>query len=67
MMPFTESAGFIAGEIVTFYPPGIPVLCPGERITQEIIDYCQNLMAAGLHISGPEDSTLKTIKVMDLR
>jgi lysine decarboxylase len=67
MMPFTQSAGFIAGEIITFYPPGIPVLCPGERITQEIIDYCQTLMAAGLHISGPEDFTLKTIKVMDSR
>jgi lysine decarboxylase len=65
MMPFAKSAGFIAGEIVTFYPPGIPVLCPGERITQEIIDYSQTLMAAGLHISGPEDCTLKAIKVVE--
>ncbi|MCE5285674.1 MAG: aminotransferase class I/II-fold pyridoxal phosphate-dependent enzyme [Pelosinus sp.] len=65
IIPFAKSAGFICGEIVTFYPPGIPVLCPGERITQEIIDYSQTLMAAGLHISGPEDCTLKTIKVVE--
>lgn len=65
MVPFSESAGFTCGEIVTFYPPGIPILCPGERITKEIIDYCQVLQNAGLHISGPEDCTLKTIKVVD--
>lgn len=65
MMPFGDSAGMICAEIVTFYPPGIPVLCPGERITQEMIDYCQLLKQGGMHISGPEDCTLKTIKVVD--
>lgn len=64
-VPFSHSAGHICAEIVTFYPPGIPLLCPGERITQEIIDYCRHLQAAGMHISGPEDYTLKTIKVVD--
>lgn len=62
---FDKSVGLICAEIVTFYPPGIPLLCPGERITQEIIDYCRNLQQAGLHISGPEDYMLKTIKVVD--
>ncbi|SHI49212.1 aminotransferase class I/II-fold pyridoxal phosphate-dependent enzyme [Propionispora hippei] len=65
MVPFQQSAGFVCAEIVTFYPPGIPLLCPGERISQDIIDYCTQLQAAGLHISGPEDYTLKTIKVVD--
>ncbi|BBB90333.1 arginine decarboxylase [Methylomusa anaerophila] len=65
MVPFEDSEGKICAEIVTFYPPGIPVLCPGELITQEIIDYCHRLQAAGLHISGPEDYLLKTIKVVD--
>ncbi|MEG6585232.1 aminotransferase class I/II-fold pyridoxal phosphate-dependent enzyme [Dendrosporobacter sp. 1207_IL3150] len=64
-VPFKHSAGHICAEIVTFYPPGIPLLCPGERITQEIINYCDQLQKAGLHISGPEDYTLKTIKVVD--
>lgn len=65
MVAFEESVGMICAEIVTFYPPGIPLLCPGESITQEIIDYCLLLKQGGMHISGPEDCTLKTIKVVD--
>lgn len=65
LVPFTTSAGKVCAEIVTFYPPGIPILCPGEGITQEIIDYCQLLQQKGMHISGPEDPTLQTIKVVD--
>jgi arginine decarboxylase len=65
MVPFEESAGMTCAEIVTFYPPGIPILCPGERISQEIIDYCHLLQQGGMHVSGPEDYTLKTIKVVD--
>lgn len=64
-MPFQQSAGKICAEIVTFYPPGIPLLCPGEMINTDIIDYCSRLQEAGLHISGPEDYTLKTIKVVE--
>ena len=62
---FKESAAMICAEIVTFYPPGIPVLCPGEVITQELIEYCQLLKQGGMHISGPADCTLQTIKVVD--
>lgn len=64
-VPFKASAGHICAEIITFYPPGIPLLCPGEYITPEVISYCEQLQQAGLHISGPEDYTLKTIKVVD--
>lgn len=64
-MPFKQSAGKICAEIVTFYPPGIPLLCPGEMINTDIIDYCARLQDAGLHISGPEDYTLATIKVVE--
>ncbi|MDD4600097.1 MAG: aminotransferase class I/II-fold pyridoxal phosphate-dependent enzyme [Negativicutes bacterium] len=62
---FDDSVGLICAEIVTFYPPGIPLLCPGERISREIVDYCRQLQRADLHISGPEDYLLKTIKVVD--
>ena len=44
---FTASAGRICSEIVTFYPPGIPLLCPGERITRDIIVYCEELKKSG--------------------
>lgn len=62
--PFLAAAGMISAEIVTIYPPGIPTICPGEKITQEIIDYCKLLQSAGLRISGPEDPSLLTIKVV---
>jgi lysine decarboxylase len=65
LVPFEDSAGMICAEIVTFYPPGIPILCPGELISQEIIEHCRYLQDAGLHISGPEDHFLNTIKVVD--
>lgn len=64
-VPFDDSVGLTCAEIVTFYPPGIPLLCPGEKITREIVDYCRHLQKAGLHISGPEDYLLNTIKVVD--
>lgn len=65
VVPFAQAAGQICTEFVTIYPPGIPLLCPGEQITQELIEYCQMLQAAGQHISGPEDTNLLTIKVVE--
>ncbi|MBQ9763628.1 MAG: aminotransferase class I/II-fold pyridoxal phosphate-dependent enzyme [Phascolarctobacterium sp.] len=59
-----ESAGKICGEQVSFYPPGIPVLLPGEVITEEIIAYCQMMKGLGLPVSGPADGSLKTIRVV---
>lgn len=64
-IPFEQAGGKICAEIVTFYPPGIPILCPGERISEDNIEYCRRLQAAALHISGPEDYTLTTIKVVE--
>jgi len=62
---FDQSAERISGEIVAFYPPGIPLLCPGERISQAVIDHCLMLKQAGLNVSGPEDPQLLTIKVVN--
>ena len=53
----------ICCEIITVYPPGIPILCPGERITKEIIQQCLDCKNAGLYISGAADASLQTIQV----
>lgn len=58
------AVGCICGEQVSFYPPGIPVLLPGEVITQEIVDYCEGMKQLGLPVSGPADSSLKSIRVV---
>lgn len=59
-----ESIGMISGEFLMAYPPGIPVLCPGEEITQEIVDYVQRLKDTGLYVQGTEDPEVEYIKVV---
>jgi arginine decarboxylase len=59
-----DSIGKISGEFLLAYPPGIPVLCPGEEITQEIIDYVHDLKRANLYVQGTEDLTVENIKIV---
>jgi arginine decarboxylase len=61
---FHKSAHEVCAEVVTPYPPGIPILCPGERITQKTIEYLLLELAAGVHIQGPADTKLRTIRVL---
>jgi arginine/lysine/ornithine decarboxylase len=59
------SIGRIAAELVTPYPPGIPVLVPGEAIDAEQVDYLRSAVAAGVHIHGAADASLASVRVMD--
>lgn len=63
-IPFRNSTGRICAEVVTPYPPGIPILCPGEAITQDIIDHVQLELEAGVHMQGPADPKLRSIRVL---
>ena len=45
------------------YPPGIPILAPGEMITQEIVDYVTYAKEKGCSITGPEDMDIKRLNV----
>jgi len=63
-IPLKESIGQISGEFLLAYPPGIPVLCPGERITCEIINYVEEMKDAGLYVQGTEDPDVNYIKVL---
>ena len=63
-VPLREAVGRIAAEIVTPYPPGIPVIAPGEVVTAEIADYLRFGLAAGMYVSGPADPTLATLRVV---
>ena len=46
------------------YPPGIPIIIPGERITKEILDYVKDMKVAKLQLQGMEDPDLKTINII---
>lgn len=61
--PLEACAGWISAEIVCPYPPGIPVLIPGEAIAPEAIAYLQQVIALGGSITGCSDPTLKTLVV----
>ena len=62
----TESLGRISGEFLLAYPPGIPLLCPGEIITSHIIDYVNDLKKANLYVQGTEDPTVEKIKILNI-
>lgn len=66
-VPVPESAGKISGESVVPYPPGIPVLVPGEEITPEIVEYLTGVRRTGIEIHGCEDRSIGTLKVVDER
>lgn len=60
-----ESVGHISGEFVMCYPPGIPILAPGERISKDIIDYIIYAKEKGSSITGPRDMTIEHINIID--
>ncbi|SET33825.1 arginine decarboxylase [Natronincola peptidivorans] len=60
-----DSVGEISGEFLLAYPPGIPVLCPGEIITDEIIEYIETLKKAGLYVQGTDDPEVNYIRVIN--
>lgn len=63
-VPLAGARGEICAEAMAVYPPGIPVINPGEEITGEIYEYLRMVSEAGLSCQGPSDPTLKTIKIV---
>ena len=64
-VPLKSSAGMVCSEFVMCYPPGIPILAPGERITQEILDYIEYAKIKGCSLTGPEDPEILNINVLE--
>lgn len=64
LIPFKESAGRVIAEFIMVYPPGIPILIPGEIITEKNIQYIQRNIDVGLPVQGPEDETFGNIRVI---
>lgn len=64
VVPFDEAVGRTFAEMVMVYPPGIPILLPGEIVTQENVDYIREHMKAGLPVQGPDDPQIKNVKVV---
>jgi lysine decarboxylase len=63
-VPVEEAVGRISCESIAGYPPGIPALLPGERITAEVIEYLQGLTGVGARLHGAADPTFATVRVL---
>ncbi len=61
-----DAVGRVSGEAIAGYPPGIPVLLPGERITDEVIEYLRSLKAVGARLHGASDPEFRTIHALVL-
>ncbi|ARV57394.1 arginine decarboxylase [Nostocales cyanobacterium HT-58-2] len=66
ILPIQETTERICAEIVCPYPPGIPVLMPGEIITHTALEYLRQIQSMGGFISGCADSSLSTLKVVKI-
>ena len=63
-LPLEETAGRICSEFVMCYPPGIPILAPGERVTSKILDYIRYAKEKGCQMTGPEDAKIERLNVL---
>jgi lysine decarboxylase len=63
-VPVAEAVGRISCESIAGYPPGIPALLPGERITDEVIAYLRELTVAGARLHGAADPNFRTVRVL---
>jgi arginine/lysine/ornithine decarboxylase len=64
-MPLKSCRGRVCGESVMCYPPGIPILAPGEIITDEIVDYIEYAKSKGCLLTGTEDMLVESLMVVE--
>jgi arginine/lysine/ornithine decarboxylase len=63
-VPVADAAGRVIAELISPYPPGVPVLAPGERITREVLDYLTTGIEAGMLVPDAVDPSLETLRVV---
>jgi arginine decarboxylase len=64
VVPLKEAIGRIIAEFIYIYPPGIPILLPGEVISEENIAYIDEHLKVGLPVQGPEDKNIEKVRVI---
>lgn len=63
-LPIQEAQGRVCSEFVMCYPPGIPILAPGEQITPQILSYIQYAKEKGCSMTGPQDPLIEHLNVL---
>lgn len=67
VVPAAEAAGRIAAESLATYPPGIPNVLPGERLTEATLAYIRHTLELGGYLRGASDRALRTVRVVARR
>lgn len=63
-VPLCDAVGRVSAELLCPYPPGVPVLCPGEVFSEELVRLLQAVVDAGGKVVGAHDGSLKTVRVL---
>ncbi|WP_149826724.1 aminotransferase class I/II-fold pyridoxal phosphate-dependent enzyme [Streptomyces tailanensis] len=63
-VPVAQAVGRVAAEPASPYPPGVPVVCPGERINREVVEYLMSGVGQGMYVPDPSDPELRTLRVV---
>lgn len=64
-LPIAETKGRVCSEFVMCYPPGIPILAPGEEITEDILKYIEYAREKGCSLTGSEDPDVQRLNVVN--
>ena len=64
MVAVDDAVGRVSCESIAGYPPGIPALLPGERITAETVAYLREIVAGGARLHGASDPSFATVNVL---
>jgi arginine/lysine/ornithine decarboxylase len=64
-IPWKDALGKVSAEMIAPYPPGIPVICPGERISEEAWSYIENVRSRKGHMHGPSDPYLDSLLITE--
>jgi len=64
IVPLKEAAGRIISEFIMVYPPGIPIVMPGEVVTEDNIEYIVEHLKEGLPVQGTDDPNIEFVKVL---
>ncbi len=64
-LPILKTENAVCGEFIMCYPPGIPVLAPGERVTKDALDYIVYAKEKGCFLTGTEDLKIENLKVLE--
>ena len=64
-VPVSSAVGRVSAELVAIYPPGIPILAPGERVTDALLAMLRDATTSGSRVAYAADPGLKTLRIVD--